>query len=115
MAPIIIKPTFAFEVGATFIFGSWLYIADGIGGFQRCIIKDQEKKYLGENSLQQEAVDLAEKIKNFDLINIEFDYNSDSTTARTSPCELAIKPSRRPTTTPSQFPYRLRNTVKVHQ
>jgi hypothetical protein len=32
---IFIKPTVAFNLGDTFVFGSWVCIADGAGSFQR--------------------------------------------------------------------------------
>jgi hypothetical protein len=34
-APICIKPTVAFNRGDTFIFGTWVYTANGAGSFQR--------------------------------------------------------------------------------
>jgi hypothetical protein len=34
-ASIFIKPTVAFNRGDTFVFGSWVCIADGAGSFQR--------------------------------------------------------------------------------
>jgi hypothetical protein len=34
-ASIFIKPTVAFNRGDTFVFGSWVYTADGAGSFQR--------------------------------------------------------------------------------
>jgi hypothetical protein len=32
---IFIKPTVAFNCGDTFVFGSWVCTADGVGSFQR--------------------------------------------------------------------------------
>jgi hypothetical protein len=34
-ASIVIKPTAAFNRGDTFVFGSWVWTADGTGSFQR--------------------------------------------------------------------------------
>jgi hypothetical protein len=34
-ASIFIKPTVAFNRGDTFVFGSWVCTADGVGSFQR--------------------------------------------------------------------------------
>jgi hypothetical protein len=34
-ASIVIKPTVTFNRDDTFIFGSWVYTADGAGSFQR--------------------------------------------------------------------------------
>jgi hypothetical protein len=34
-ASISIKPTIAFNRGDTFVFGSWVCTADGVGSFQR--------------------------------------------------------------------------------
>ncbi|KAG2636954.1 F-box protein At5g49610-like [Panicum virgatum] len=39
-----IKPTLAFQEGATFVFGSWVCIADGAGGFRRHLTPAPEKK-----------------------------------------------------------------------
>jgi hypothetical protein len=34
-APVYIKPTVAFNRGDTFVFGAWVYTANGAGSFQR--------------------------------------------------------------------------------
>jgi hypothetical protein len=36
-ASVFIKPTVAFNLGDTFVFGSWVCTADGTGSFHRCL------------------------------------------------------------------------------
>ena len=75
MAKVIIRPVFFIEAGATFVFGSWLCVAEGSGSFRRQIVDVQEKK--PEN--------LTRKNQDFKVNEFEFDYASDSTSPRTTP------------------------------
>ncbi|MCQ8063986.1 hypothetical protein NP303_24790, partial [Salmonella enterica] len=101
MATVIIKPVFFIEAGATFVFGSWLCIADGAGSFRRQIVNAQEKK----------SEDLVRKNQDFKVNNLEFDYASDSTSLRTSRSQSVPKS----VSTSKRFPHGLRNATKVHQ
>jgi hypothetical protein len=86
MALDIIKPSVTFQQGDTFVFGSWVCIADGAGSFLRYLASTSESK-LKSSMLTQASME--EFIKNFgeislsDLVKeleLESEYNSTSPT-----------------------------------
>ena len=46
MTQVIIKPAVTFETGATFIFGSWVCVADGTGSFYHHVVEAPEEKLI---------------------------------------------------------------------
>ena len=98
-APIIIKPNVAFSQGDTFVFGSWVCIANGAEFFQHYLkptlesepapmalpqaLMDDLAKIFGEISLSDPIIELES----------ESEYNSTSTHTWTEPRELAPEPS----------------------
>ena len=86
MAKVIIRPVFFIEAGATFVFGSWLYVAEGSGSFWRQIIDTQETK----------PEEVTGKNQDFKVNKLKFDYASDSTSLRTTPTSCSRVGLRQP-------------------
>jgi hypothetical protein len=73
-ATIYIKPTVAFNRGDTFIFGSWVFIADGAGSFQRRLTVPPNPK-TGLVTLPEVVTgDLAGKFGKISLYNQHADF-----------------------------------------
>jgi hypothetical protein len=73
-ATIYIKPTVAFNRGDTFVFGSWVCIADGAGSFQRRLTMPPNPK-TGLVTLPEVVTgDLARKLGKISLYNQHADF-----------------------------------------
>jgi hypothetical protein len=119
-ASIFIKPTVAFNRGDTFVFGSWVYTADGAGSFQRHLTMPPNPK-TGFVMLPEVVTgDLAGKFVEISLYNqhVDFELGSDSSSNSTSPwaiaCESAIEPSCADCPLHEHFPYGLYIASKAH-
>jgi hypothetical protein len=99
-ASVFIKPTVAFNRGDTFVFGSWVYTADGARSFQRRLTMLPNPE-AGLMTLPKVVTgNLAGKFGEISLYNqhADFELGSDSNSNWTSPwsivCESATQPSR---------------------
>jgi hypothetical protein len=73
-ATIYIKPTVTFNRGDTFVFGSWVCIADGSGSFQRRLTMPPNPK-TGLVTLPEVVTgDLARKFGKISLYNQHADF-----------------------------------------
>jgi hypothetical protein len=73
-ATIYIKPTVAFNRSDTFVFGSWVCIADGAGSFQRRLTMPPNPK-TGLVTLPEVVTgDLAGKLGKISLYNQHADF-----------------------------------------
>jgi hypothetical protein len=113
MASIIIKPTATFNHDDTFIFGSWVCIADDAGSFQRYLTMTLDPE-TGFVTLPEVATNqLVEKFSEISLYNHAADFeigsasNSNSMTTWVEPHKLAPEPSCQPILPHEQFPYGL--------
>jgi hypothetical protein len=119
-ASIFIKPTVAFNRDDTFVFGSWVYTADGAGSFQRCLTMTPNPK-TGLVTLPEVIMgNLAGKFDKISLYNqhAEFESGSASNSNLTSPwviaCEPATEPSCADVPLLERFPYGLCNASRAH-
>jgi hypothetical protein len=119
-ASIFMKPTVTFNRGNTFIFGFWVYTADGAGSFQRCLTMPPNLK-TGLVTLPEVVTgDLAEKFDEISLYNQHADFelgsasNSNSTSLWAIACEPAIEPSCADSPLHEHFPYGICNASKAH-
>jgi hypothetical protein len=118
-ASIFIKPTVAFNRDDTFVFGSWVYTADGTGSFQRRLTMPPNPK-TGLVTLPEVVTgDLAGKFGEISLYNQHADFDlgsasNNSTSSWAIACEPAIKPSCADSPLHEHFPYSLSNTSKAH-
>jgi hypothetical protein len=119
-ATIFIKPAVAFNRGDTFIFGSWVCTADGVGSFQRRLTMTPNPK-TGLVTLPEVVTgDLAGKFGDISLYSqhADFELRSDSNSNLTSPwaiaCEPAIEPSCADSPLHEYFPYVLCIASKAH-
>jgi hypothetical protein len=115
-ASIIIRPTVAFNRGDTFVFGSWVCIADDTGSFQ-CYLTMTPDSETGLVTFTEEVTgQLVEKFGEFSLCNqvanfeIETASSSNSTSPWIKPCEPTLEPSCGTILPHEQFSYGLRNT-----
>jgi hypothetical protein len=86
-ASIFIKPTVAFKRSDTFVFGSWVYTADGAGSFQRRLTMSPNSE-TGLVMLPEVVMgNLTEKFGEISLYNqhTDFELGSDSNSNSTSP------------------------------
>jgi hypothetical protein len=94
-ASIFIKPSVAFKRGDTFIFRSWVCIADGAGSFQRRLIMTPNPST--ELVMLREVVtgELAGKFGKISLFNqhADFELGSASNSNSTSPWAIACEPA----------------------
>ena len=103
--------------GAMFIFGSWVCIVDGVGGFCRHFTPTTEKKA----SAPTTRCIIDELIEDFGVIllsNLIRGYEYQSGSQPTSTCAqigLLESDSNPSSTHPTQFPIILRNSVTVYQ
>ena len=99
MAQVIIKPFIAFKQGDTFVFDSWVCIANGAGSFQRYLTPTSEKKPAPATLTQASLEDLTENFSEVSLSHPikehepESEYFSTSTHTWFDPRELAPEPS----------------------
>jgi hypothetical protein len=119
-ASIFIKPTVAFSYGDTFIFGSWVIIADGAGSFQRRLIITPNPK-TGLVTLSKVIMgNLAGKFGEISLYNqhADFESGSASNSNSTSPWAIACEPATEPSCVDAQllehFPCGLCNASRAH-
>ena len=119
-ASIIIKPTAALNRGDTFVFGSWVCVADGAGFFQ-CHLTMTPNPETGLVTLPKVITGiLAEKFGEISLYNqvADFELGSASNSYSTSPwiasCEPAPEPSCEATPLHEHFPYGLCNASRAH-
>jgi hypothetical protein len=114
------KPTIAFNRCDTFVFGSWVCTADGVGSFQRRLTMLPNPK-TGLVTLPEVVTgDLAGKFVEILLNNqhADFELGSDSNSNSTSPwaitCEPATEPSCADSPLHEYFPYSLCIASKAH-
>jgi hypothetical protein len=119
-ASISIKPIVAFNHGDTFIFGSWVCTADGIGSFQ-CHLTMTPNPSTGLVMLPEVVTgELAGKFGEISLYNQHADFelgsdsNSNSTSSWAIACEPATEPSCADFPLHEHFPYGLCNASKAH-
>jgi hypothetical protein len=117
---IFIKPTAAFNRGDTFIFGSWVYTADGAGSFQRRLTMTPNPK-TGLVTLPEVITgNLAGKFGEISLYNQHADFESGSASKSnsTSPWAIACEPATEPSCADAplheHFPYDLCNASRAH-
>jgi hypothetical protein len=120
MASIFIKPTVAFNRGDTFVFVSWVCIADGAESFQRRLTMTPDPK-TGLVTLPEVVTgDLAEKFGEISLYNqhADFEFGSASNSNSTSPWAIVYEPATQPSCADSplheHFPYGLCNASRAH-
>jgi hypothetical protein len=98
-APVYIKPTVAFNRGDTFVFGTWVCTADGVGSFQRrlTVLPNPETGFVtlpevvtGELAGKFGEISLFDQHADFELGSAS---NSNSTSPWAITCELAAQPS----------------------
>jgi hypothetical protein len=119
-ASVFIKPIAAFNRGDTFVIGSWVCTADGVGSFQRHLTMTPNLS-TGLVTLPEVVTDeLTGKFGAISLYNqhTDFELGSDSNLNSTSPwaiaCEPAIEPSCADSPLHEHFPYGLCNASKAH-
>jgi hypothetical protein len=94
-ASIFIKPTVTFNRGDTFVFGSWVCIADGAGSFQRHLSMTPNPK-TGLMTLPEVVTgDLDGKFGEILLYNqhSDFEFGSTSNSNSTSPWAIICEPA----------------------
>jgi hypothetical protein len=120
MASVSIKPTVAFNRGDTFVFGSWVCTADGVGSFQRHLTMAPNPS-TGLVTLPKVITgELAGKFGEISLYNqhADFEFGSTSNSNSTSPWATACEPATEPLCAyfplHEHFPYGLCNAGKAH-
>jgi hypothetical protein len=119
-ASIFIKPIVAFNRGDTFVFGSWVYTADGVGFFQRRLTMTPKPKTGLVIFPEVITGNLAEKFGEVSLYNQHADFesgsasNSNSTSPWAIACEPATEPSCADVPLHEHFPYGLCNASRAH-
>jgi hypothetical protein len=119
-ASVFIKPTVAFNRGDTFVFGSWVCTADGVGSFQRRLTMPPNPE-TGLVTLPEVVTgNLAGKFGEISLYNqhADFELGSDSNSNSTSPWaivyESATQPSRADSPLRERFTRGPRNASRAH-
>jgi hypothetical protein len=119
-ASIFIKPTVAFNLGDTFVFGSWVCTANGTGSFQRRLTMSPDPE-TGLVTLPEVVTgNLAGKFGEISLYNqhANFELGSDSNSNLMSPwaiaCEPATQPSRAASPLLERFTHGPRNVSRAH-
>jgi hypothetical protein len=97
--PVYFKPTVAFNRGDTYVFGAWVYTADGTGSFHQRLTM-QPNPETGFVTLPEVVTgEPAGKFGEISLFNHHADFelepasNSNSTSPWTIACESAAQPS----------------------
>jgi hypothetical protein len=117
---VFIKPVVAFNHGDTFVFGSWVCIADGAGSFQRRLTMTPNPSTRLETLPKVVTGELARKFDETSLYNqhTDFELGHDSDSNSTSPWAIAREPAIKPSCADSplheHFPYGLFNASKAH-
>jgi hypothetical protein len=117
---VSIKPIATFNRGDTFVFGSWVCIADGAGSFQRRLTMTPNPSTRLVTLPEVVTGELAGKFGEISLYNqhANFELGSDSNSNLTSPwaiaCEPAIETSCVDSPPHEHFPYGLCNASKAH-
>jgi hypothetical protein len=120
MASVTINSTVAFERGDTFIFGSWVCVADGAGSFLRFIAATPEQLH-APPSPQATVTNLVENLGEIMPSDptrghvSEFEYNSTLTPAKTGPHESVSNPSSSSVYLPPAAIFRLRPMGAAYQ
>jgi hypothetical protein len=120
MTSIFIKPTVAFNCGDTFIFGSWVFTADGAGSFQHRLTMTPNPKTELVTLPEVITGKLTRKFGEISLYNQHADFesgfasNSNSTSPWAIACEPATEPSCADILLHEQFPYGLCNASRAH-
>jgi hypothetical protein len=119
-ASISIKTTVAFNHGDTFVFGSWVCTADGVGSFQRRLTMAPNLS-TGLVTLPEVITgELARKFGEISLYNqhVDFEFGSTSNSNLTSPWAIACEPATEPSCADfplhEHFPYGICNASKAH-
>ena len=121
MESIVVKPVAAFPEGATFVFGSWVCVADGDGGFSRYLKPQPESKISPPKLQRQELEDLVENFGEFSTSDYNSNWGSQSESTSTTPPrpnrsnEPAPQPSFDSNSSLIRFPFGLRNAASVYQ
>jgi hypothetical protein len=119
-ASISIKPTVAFNRGDTFVFGSWVCTADGVGSFQRRLTMAPNPSTRLVTLPEVVTGELAGKFGDISLYNqyADFEFGSTSNSNSTSPWAIACEPATEPSCADfplhEHFPYGLCNASKAH-
>jgi hypothetical protein len=119
-ASVFFKPTVAFNRDDTFVFGSWVYTADGAGSFRRRLTMPPNPE-TGLVTLPEVVTgNLAGKFGEISLYNqhADFELGSASNSNLTSPwaivCESATQPSRTDSPLHERFTRGPRNVSRAH-
>jgi hypothetical protein len=119
-ASVHIKPTVAFNRGETFVFGAWVWTADGAGSFQRCLTMPPNPE-TGLVTLPEVVTgELAGKFGEISLFNLHADFelgsasNSNSTSPWATVCEPATQPSYVDSSPRERFTRGPRNVSRAH-
>jgi hypothetical protein len=119
-APVYIKPTVAFNRGDTFVFGAWVYTADGAGSFQRRLTMPPNPE-TGLVTLPEVVTgELAGRFGEISLFDqhADFELGSASNSNSTSPwaivCEPTTQPSHADSPPHERFTRGLRNVSRAH-
>jgi hypothetical protein len=119
-ASVFIKPVAAFNRGNTFIFGSWVCIADGAGSFQRRLTMTPNQSTRLVTLPEVVTGELTEKFGEISLYHQHADFelgsdsNSNSMSLWAIACEPAIEPSCADSPLHEHFPYGLCIASKAH-
>jgi hypothetical protein len=119
-ASIIIKPTVTLNRGDTFVFGSSVCTADGVGSFQRHLTMTPNSKTGLETLPEVVMGTLTETFGEISLYNqhADLEYGSASNSNSTSPWVIACEPAHKPSceTVPlhEHFPYGFCNASRAH-
>jgi hypothetical protein len=113
-APVYIKPTVAFNRGDTFVFGAWVYTADGAGSFQRRLTMTPNPETGFVTLPEVVRGELAGKFGEISLFDqhADFKLGSASNSNSTSPWDIACEPATQPSHVVS--PPRERSTRGPH-
>jgi hypothetical protein len=97
-APVYFKPTVAFNRSDTFVFGAWVFSADGAGSFQRrlTMLPNQETGFVTLPGVV--TGELAGKFGEISLFDhhTDFKLESASNSKSTSPWDTVCKPAAQP-------------------
>jgi hypothetical protein len=114
------KPSAAFNRGETFVFGSWVCIADDAGLFQRYLTMTPDPKTGLVTRPEDVTSPLGEQFGEFSLYNQVTDFeigsnsNSNSTSAWIESPEPTFEPSCETVLLHEHFPYGLCNSSRAH-
>jgi hypothetical protein len=119
-APVYIEPTVACNRGDTFVFGAWVYTADGAGSFQRRLTMPPNPE-TGLVTLPDVVTgELAGKFGEISLFDQHADLelgsasNSNSTSPWAIVCESATQPSNADSPPCERFTRGPRNISRAH-